>query len=118
MLTLRTIEEEKTYREWKKKNDPNSCPFCNRDLLRKEFKYWIILENRFPYSLISEKHHLLSIKRHIKNLDELTLDEGVELESILYQINTNQIDYDMISYNVPKRQSVPFHFHLHLIKLK
>jgi diadenosine tetraphosphate (Ap4A) HIT family hydrolase len=118
IFTLRIITDEENYQKWKKKNKPNYCPFCNRDLIKKEFKYWLIIENRFPYSLIAEGHHLLSTKRHIKCINELTNNEEIELKNILHQINTAQMDYDMISYNTPKRQSIPLHFHLHLIKLK
>ena len=118
MFTLRTKQEEKFYQEWKKNNDPNYCPFCNRDLVRKEFQWWILIENRFPYTTIADKHWLLACKRHIKTIWELTEQERAELQSILYQVNSRELDFDQISYNVPARQSIPFHFHLHLIKLK
>ena len=117
MLTLRTEEGEAFYQSQKKLQDKNFCFLCERDLLRREFKYWFICENRYPYTRVSEKHDLLAIKRHIKTLEELTKEEYDELESIIYQICRRQIDYDQILFNVPHKQSNPFHFHLHLIKL-
>lgn len=116
--SLRTRDAERFYMEEKAKQDTNFCFLCERDLLRKEFKYWFICENRYPYNLVASRHDLLACKRHVKTLDELTIPEIVELESITYQIFKRELDYDQIIFNVPHRQSVPFHLHLHLIRLK
>lgn len=74
VFTLRTAEGEKIYQRYKENAPKNFCPFCSRDLVRHEFKHWLLMENRFPYTKIAQKHDLLACKRHIKALDELTDD--------------------------------------------
>ena len=116
-FTLRKPESEKRYQDWKKKNDKNYCPFCNLDLLRKEFKHFIILENRFEYDGLEPKiHHLLATKRHISSKEEMTQEELQELDSIEWQIENDQFDYDSIQKNVKRKMSIPTHWHKHLIK--
>jgi len=116
--SLRTRDGERFYMEQRAKEDKNFCFLCERDLLRKKFRYWFICENRYPYTLVASKHDLLACKRHIKTLNDLTTAEIVELESITYQIFKRELDYDQITFNVPHRQSTPFHLHFHLIKIK
>lgn len=119
IFTLRTKEGERFYREQKKMQDPNWCFLCHRDLLRHEFKHWFICENRYPYTKIAKKHDLLACKRHIRHFDEMTREEMLELDSLIFQISRRQIgNYDAIQWNIPDRQSSPFHYHLHLLGLK
>lgn len=118
-FTLRTPDLEKVYSEFRKNTDPNYCPFCNRDLMRHEFKYWIVVDNRFPYNKAFVTHHLLAAKRHVRTWEELTREEFEELKSIEYQVMNKEFgDYDVIIINVPARQSVPRHLHFHLAAYK
>lgn len=115
VFTLRTPELEEVYAQFRKGNDKNYCPFCNRDLIRHEFEYWLVLDNRFPYNKCFKVHHLLACKRHVKDWRELTEAELKELRSIEYQVMTRRFgNYDTIIINVPVRQSVPQHLHFHL----
>lgn len=119
VLTLRKPQSEKAYQEWKKKNDPCYCPFCNRDLMRKEFKYFIIIENRFSYDALPiDTHYLLASKRHIKSEDEMTLEERAELKSIEWQIMNKQLGFDSILQNSYDKMSIPSHWHKHLLVYK
>ena len=113
---MRTVRDEKNYQEWKKKNDKNYCPFCNKDLVRKEYKYWLILENRFPYTEIASKHYMLAPKRHIKK-EDLTEDEKKEFEFIEFQLEKSA-EFSCIIHNFPHKQSIPQHLHFHVVKYK
>jgi diadenosine tetraphosphate (Ap4A) HIT family hydrolase len=119
LFTLRKPESEAIYGEFKKRMDKNYCPFCNRDLMRREFKYWIIVENRFPYDKVFKRHDILACKRHIKEWTEMTKDEWAELKSIEYQIMNGEVgDYNLVIINVPKDRSIPRHLHFHLATYK
>jgi len=112
MITLgRTKKQEEFYQRNKKKNN-SSCPFCEKDLLVIEFKYWIILNNRYPYN--NTTCHLLCPKRHIEFSSELKIKEFYELE----YLKKNYFDkhYDVIVENIGKNKSIKNHYHLHLIK--
>ena len=121
-FTLRKRESERIYGEFMKgrrKENKNFCPFCNRDIMVKEFRNWIIVENRFPYDKVFITHHLLASKRHLRTYEELTNEEVSELKSIEYQVMNKQLgDYDVIIINIPARQSIPRHLHFHLATYK
>ena len=110
---MRTAKEEKEYQQWRIRNDKNYCPFCRKDLLIKEYEFWIILENRFPYKN-TEKHHLLAPKRHLKRKEYLTADEAKELEKIERELEKSS-EFSYIRLNFPHEQSIPGHLHYHLI---
>jgi diadenosine tetraphosphate (Ap4A) HIT family hydrolase len=110
---MRTKNAEKEYKNWRKKNDANYCPFCNKDILIKEFDFWIILKNRFPYTN-TVKHYLLSPKRHIKRKEYLTEDEKIELEKIERELEKSS-EFSYIRLNFHHKQSIPDHMHYHLI---
>lgn len=108
MISLRKPESEKLYQKRIKRE---GCFICDRDLLIKEYEYWILLKNRYPYDLIASKHDLIATRRHTQNHDQLTIAEITELNDIRRQTN-----YDFEMFNKPIRQSHSSHFHIHLIK--
>jgi diadenosine tetraphosphate (Ap4A) HIT family hydrolase len=112
MLSLRTKKSEEFYQ---KDVQQAGCFICGFDLLVKEYKKWVILENKYPYDAISNKHHLLCPKRHIATREEMTVDELDELKVIRKE--TGDL-YDFEQWNYPRRQTHPIHFHYHLIKFK
>jgi diadenosine tetraphosphate (Ap4A) HIT family hydrolase len=59
----------------------SQCPFCNISLtpLVKEFTYWFICNNKYPYGN-KEKNLLLIPKRHVKYSHELRSEEWWDLE--------------------------------------
>ncbi len=82
-----------------------------------EFKHWVIIKNAFPYDSFAEVHHLIFTKRKVDfNWDKLTDEEIQELNEIKKTYASEH--YDAIWENLPKAQSAPGHFHLHLLKLK
>jgi len=110
MISLRKPENEKIYQERKKEK---GCFICDLDMLVKKYKYWVILENKYGYDLIAEKHDLLCPKRHISTREELTVDELDELKIIREETGD---EYDFEMWNYLARQTHPIHFHYHLIK--
>ena len=116
--TLRTEAEEKKYMAIKKKEHKDYCFLCAKDMLREEFKLWFICGNRYPYTQVAEKHDLLAPIRHVKDFSELTEPEIFELIGIMSRVHGRELGYDQVLFNIPHRQSNPFHFHLHLIRLK
>jgi hypothetical protein len=110
--TFRTKEtEEKYYLDKCNPNTPEGCAICAKEPILK-FKYWKIIENSFPYDRISTLHHMIAPLRHTKfgDINQVELDE-------LKEIRDNEIDktYGCIIESTSLTQSIPKHFHLHLI---
>ena len=83
----------------------------------KTFKYWLILPNRFPYDAIAEQSHMLLTRRRVAfDWTLLSNKELIELQE-LRETYINE-HYDVMWENLPKGQTVPGHFHLHLLNLK
>jgi diadenosine tetraphosphate (Ap4A) HIT family hydrolase len=114
-LVLRT---QKTYDAYMKfiadgfLND--GCNLCKASSI-KEFKYWKVMDNRFPWSQIAETHHMIIPKRHIV-YEELNEKEKKEYDII--KIEYLDKEYDMITEATNKKKTIPTHMHLHLIILK
>ena len=109
-MTLRTKKTEDIYQKFLAKRKI-SCIFCARDLFIREFKYWILLQNKFPYDKIASEHYLLATKRHIQEPEEMNKEERTEL----YQLQKD-LDYNMFILNKQSDRSQQ-HLHFHLIKL-
>lgn len=69
---------------WKESIWEENCPFCkneDKDLVVKNFKFWKLVKNLYPYNGI--KNHLLLIPfRHIEHTKFLKSDELKELSEI------------------------------------
>lgn len=110
--TLRTNEAEIAYRAYRASLDPDApCALCEKAPATKNFTYWKIAENSFPYDRIAERHDLLMPLRHVTE-DELTEDEVRELTEIK---NNSISEYNWILEPTHRNKSIPSHFHLHLI---
>ena len=115
MASLRTPEGQKKYREYLKiEESSNSCPLCDKESI-KDFGFWKIVENSFPYDQIAKTHNMLVLKRHVSEKD-LNKEEAEEL-ALVKESYINQ-EYDWLIEATPKNKSVPEHFHLHLIMAK
>jgi diadenosine tetraphosphate (Ap4A) HIT family hydrolase len=115
MKTLRTREGEERYKGLIKNGYFNDgCKLCAKEPL-KEFKYWKIVENAFPYDRIAEVHHMVLPKRHAKDL-ELTEEESQELDEIKYTYIHQSYSYILEATH--HTRSIPDHFHLYLIITK
>ncbi len=110
MFTLRKPESEKKYQEEKK--SISGCPFCTEEVIH-SWKNWSLVPNKYPYDLVASKHDLLILKSH---RPEPNKEELAELEEIKKMKFTSE--YHCLIENFVQRQSVPGHFHIHIIRYK
>lgn len=88
-----------------------------KDYIIKEFDYWYIIPNDFPYDAIATVNHMIAPKREVAfDWRLLTPEEEKELD-YLKETYINE-HYDVVWENLPKGQTVPAYFHLHLLVLK
>ena len=115
MATLRKPETDQRYRKaLALMSSKSDCALCAKKALR-AFTHWKIVENSFPYDRIASLHHMILPLRHVQEPD-LTSEENAELKKVKNEyIN---IHYEYILESVPRQQTVPGHFHLHLIDVK
>lgn len=108
-VTLRTQKSEEQYQRAKELG----CLIpLHQEKRIHDFKYWFIVENRFPYDMVFNTHHLLLPMRKVCNRSELNQEEKTELETILdYYVEPK---YDLFFENTQKRRSVMSHYHIHL----
>ncbi len=110
--SLRTRATEATYQQ--AKQDKTLRPLEEEPRL-KEWKYWFLIENRFPYDDVFETSHMLVISREVGAIYDLTLMENHELLQIRRTLKEN---YDAIMDNLPHKRSVATRYHIHLVKFK
>lgn len=115
MTTLRTPKTQKAYEAYKAKClDKTLCWMCEKPSLQ-VFPHWRIVENSFPYDRIASVHNMLIPKRHVHESD-LTIEELSELAII--KNTTVSEDYEYILWATLTFQSVPSHYHVHLMVSK
>lgn len=115
MALFRSKETTEKYEEYRRSRPPGDlCALCAKNPLQ-EFGRWKIIENDFPYDLITGVHHMLVPVRHTKE-EGLDNDESVELLDIKNRFLDSK--YDFIAEATAKNKSIPSHFHLHLIVAK
>ena len=116
MATLRTPQTEKKYQE--KKQDPATRTRVfnpEAEEVLREFNYWFLIPNKFPYDLIAEKHHMLIPKRVFGELGEANEAELAELAEIKRELGP---EYHYIIETTSARRSIGAHLHLHFILIK
>ena len=111
LVSLRTTRDELYYANAKTKG--NTRPLVEEDRL-KEWEYWALIKNEFPYSAAFKTHHLLIPKRVVKEKD-LTDEEQAEMRTVLEEMAEL---YDCVLMNFTRQQSIRHHFHLHLLEYK
>lgn len=112
MVSLRTAKVTKAYLEYVKNGGLlDSCPLCVKESV-KDFQFWRIVKNNFPYDRIAKVHHMLIPLRHVPE-DALTLEEVKELREIKKIFVSDS--YTWIIEPTMKHKTIPAHFHLHLI---
>lgn len=111
--TLRTKKTQKEYMAYLEEQYDQSCIFCAKDMLIKEYDLWILVKNKFPYDKVFKDHYMLATKRHVEELYQLTDEEHQELDKLFDIIPHNQA-----ILNRRSDRSIPRHFHLHLVTIK
>lgn len=111
--TLRTLEMHARYEKHCATQCSHGCYLCRANPV-KDYRYWKIIDNEFPYDEVATVSHMLVPKKHVKE-DKLNLEEFNELEKIKPKIHEA---YDLIIENTHKLKSIPEHYHLHLLEMK
>lgn len=112
---LRTDECLKRFREKRKKLGKGVSTFNLLSLPHlKEWNYWVLIKNEFPYDKIASKHDMLVPTRFFEKEREMEDTEIHELLDIKDEISDN---YNFFLENTKWGKSIPLQFHLHCIKL-
>lgn len=115
MGDLRTKKMNKYYRGLIAKGFlENGCNLCKEKSV-KEFKYWKIIKNRFPWDRIAKTHHMIIPIRHVV---ESKLTKAELKEFSLLKKSYIEKNYELIAESTKKKKTIPSHFHLHLIVAK
>lgn len=80
----------------------------------KQWQYWAIIDNAFPYGSAFKTHHLLIPKRVVSQ-QNLSSDEKEELIEVLAELGQ---EYDCQIINFSRNQSIKSHYHIHLLVYK
>lgn len=110
--TLRTRQSETDYAQAKV---DGKLRRLSEEKTLKDFGLWRIIDNRFPYDVAFQTHHLLLPVRVVANEGDLTFDEVVELADIKRWAQRN---YDLLLENLSRGRSIKDHYHLHLLMYK
>ncbi len=110
--SLRKPDTEQRYEEYRKNKAPDECYLCRATAL-KDFEFWRLLPNEFPYDRIVKTHHLITLRRHADE-NALTVPEYNELYRIKHDLREN---YDILFENTLKRKSIREHYHIHAIEV-
>lgn len=113
---LRTTETARAYAQAKAAaRPPEGCRLCADPDTLEEYTYWRRMPNRFPYDRYYERSDMLVLKRHATE-PELTDAERAELSSL--KASALGEHYDQLLENLPHKQSIPHHCHLHLVTIR
>lgn len=116
-MSLRTKALLKKYEADRAQKNSWACPFCVVDeIVKKNFTYWQIISNKYPYNKLAKLNDILMLKRHVGSEKELTKKEALELLSIKTEFLPKSI-YKVIYENLPTQQSIKGHYHVHLLIL-
>ena len=113
MRSFRTPESQKAYNEIRA-NLPSGepCALCSIQPIQ-QFENWKILPNAYPYDRIAERHEMIVPVRHVTE-GELSEVEREELLQLKRTVIKDRCDYIIEATT----QSIPHHFHLHLVTAK
>ena len=105
-ITLREDDDEAYYQKQRANNQVRKLSALPA---KKEWKYWRLVKNDYPYTRAFDRHDMLVLKR--RHPQPSFIEYG-ELQIILDEL---QFSYDCHMYNFPHLQSVNNHFHIHLL---
>ena len=111
---LRSREDQAKIEEFKKDNRSNWGKISfnkENSTLVKEYEFWMIIENAYPYSIVADVSHMLVPKRVFSNSVDMNEDEYQELKEIRKEMVG---EYDSMILNFQARSN-KHHFHIHLI---
>ena len=114
-LLLRTDETATKYENAQHTSTQSGCRLCEEQDTIKDFKYWRLTPNAYPYDRFFEQSHMLVSKRHT---DENGLNEQEITEYKHIKHSGLSEEYDLVFENLPKQKSIPHHIHYHLVTIR
>lgn len=114
MAYPRNQETAAKYKEYLTRLPEGACPLCDEPAL-KQFTYWKITHNNFPYDAIVSTHDMIMPLRHTDEVG-VSKEEWMEFEAI--KRDYIHATYSFILENMGSTRSIPKHFHLHLMRYK
>ena len=122
------VRSKKVQKEYLKKIETlnkNECFICDKELFQCEFTHWVLLKNRFPYSIKFlwfeipvKNHYLLCPKRHINQSKKLDKREKDEFKFLISdELKRFGFDFDIHRWNTVKESSFKYHLHCQVIEL-
>ena len=112
--TMRRRQTEEAYRQYRKTAPSQVCPLCDGRKILKRWKYWMIVENHYPYDLVAGVSHLLITTGHSFSKPGRWLS-GIELYWKILPAIRREGYYTIILENLVRRKTVPGHAHWHLL---
>ncbi len=112
---LRTPQTWESYCQWRKGQDKDKCFFCSA--LGGDIGGWNIIPNDYPYDAVTERHDLLFPSSHTSSMEELGHVAQEKLDEMIAKLN-KEGEYDAVIQNFANAQTVPGHFHVHLVRWK
>jgi diadenosine tetraphosphate (Ap4A) HIT family hydrolase len=110
-FTLRKQESEERYMQHK---DSGLTKPLELEPSLKQWTYWRLINNRYPYDSVFEVHHMLIPSRSVSSDRELTAAEKAELENILH--NFVEQNYHIYFVNTRQRRSNHSMYHIHVAR--
>lgn len=111
-MSLRTKKTEFEYRFAKKQG---TLKPINEERPIYQYKYWVVVYNRFSHDRHHITNHMLVLKRKCPSYLKVRVWEWYELRKIYKQLN---MKYDKIGINTPRMLSVMDFVHFHLYEFK
>jgi hypothetical protein len=113
--SLRSQETEARYRaDIRDGILERGCKLCEKPAL-KQFAHWKIVINDYPYDSIAEVHDMIVSLRHVRE-DGLSSEELSEYKRIKEEHLMGTYQYILEATH--GSQSIPSHYHLHLINAR
>ena len=115
---LRTKETSEKYISHLKTLDERVKDMASLNLpIVKEYKYWTIVVDTFPYDKVADTHHLLIPKRVVRSRKDLNEEERIELQYLFEEELPKIYDCSLEKLS-DRRRCVKGHLHIHLLNLK
>lgn len=108
-MNLRTPATEKRYREYLASGGKNDWATC---YAIREFTYWKIIRNKFPYDAVATQHDLLIPKEPFIKFYDMPEEYITEFHGVT---NLMELFYESQLKNSPHKRTVAEWWHLHLL---
>jgi hypothetical protein len=114
VYTMRSAITEGKYVDYCK-TASDDCPLCDGRKVLRKFWFWEIVENHYPYDLVSDLSHILITKRHRLCWFGRGL-ATLELYFRVFPTLRREDFYTICLENLNRQKTVPGHAHWHILQ--